>query len=505
MYSVVHRPLKKNILWWAETIIAFIFILLVMRYQYHLLSYLEWGDESATIVTAKLMAAGDELFSEIHELHGPLTFLPGLFVEYFGRFGVKVHRIPIAILQWVALIAIYFSPLLQSRSIKFIYCTICATIMMIYLPDLFGHTYIFQVIAGLFFIIILSQYTLPAILKPDSINNKRIVLGNFLIFCLPFLAFTYIPISIALFLCSYLNKFRTLIIASALAAIICNMFFLIIYGSIPGFFALHFWINLAVSRQFVEGEALGLRYIALTMLGSVTNDLLRFLIFIGLTASILNLTNSEKKFPWRSALLGLGIASLLVRSLGFQALPLYYLALVMPLILLKGCNPSIRIFLLSFPIYAVCFFKLIILNPANIPERQVPTNSKFSELTNLLTTKDDKVIAWPFKNHEYILADRLPASGNYFYLPWQGLFYKNPLFGFKINSCDEIILNNPKLILLDKYPFAGIKWDEYADPCIADLIAERYKMIPETAFYVRNDVYDANPWLKSWGLPYQKK
>jgi hypothetical protein len=501
MYSVAHKTLKNKILWWAETIIAFIFILLIMRYQYHLLSYLEWGDESATIVTAKLMAAGDKLFSEIHELHGPLTFLPGLFIEYFGEFGVKAHRIPIAILQWMALIAIYFSPLLQSRSIKFIYCLICATVMMIYLPDLFGHTYIFQVIAGLFFIIILSQYTLPAILKPDSINNKRIILGNFLIFCLPFLAFTYIPISIALFICSYLSKFKKIIITSALAGIICNIFFLIIYGSIPGFIALHFWINLAVSRQFVEGEALGIRYIALTMLGSITNDLSRFIIFIGLSASIINLANSEKKIPFRSALLGLGIASLLVRSLGFQALPLYYLALAMPLIFLKECGPSIRIFLLSLPIYAACFIKLVLLNPANIPERQTPTSSKFSELASLLTTKDDKVIAWPFRNHEYILADRLPASGNFFYLPWQVVFYKNPLFGLTINSCDDIILNTPKLIALDKYPFAGIKWENYAEPCIADLIAERYKMIPDTAFYVRNDIYIANPWLKTWALP----
>ena len=46
-------------------VLIFLFILLSLRYQYFLLEYMEWGDESETIVTSKMMVAGMKLYSEI--------------------------------------------------------------------------------------------------------------------------------------------------------------------------------------------------------------------------------------------------------------------------------------------------------------------------------------------------------------------------------------------------------------------------------------------------------
>ena len=157
-------------------IIFGVFATLIIRYQIQLLTYLEWGDETANIVTSKLIYAGKTLFSQIHELHGPLSYLPGLIVEQFGDFGVRGHRIPIAILQWLALISLYFSPLLKRQNfyLKLSYCVAAATVMVIYFADLFGSTYLFQVMAGLFFVIILAQYTLPAIADPLSLNKFRV-------------------------------------------------------------------------------------------------------------------------------------------------------------------------------------------------------------------------------------------------------------------------------------------------------------------------------------------
>lgn len=92
----------QRILNLATGLIFSIFVVLTIRYQTKLLTYIEMGDESETIVAAKMIAAGDSLYSGIFNHHGPLTFLPGVLLEYFGDFGVPGYRIPIAILQLVA-------------------------------------------------------------------------------------------------------------------------------------------------------------------------------------------------------------------------------------------------------------------------------------------------------------------------------------------------------------------------------------------------------------------
>lgn len=476
-----------------EVLILIIFIPLILRYQIQLLSYLDWGDETGTIVTSKMMASGQKLFSDIHELHGPLAYLPGVLTEQFGNFGVKGHRVLILILQWLALASLYFSPLIQDRITKLVYCLICATVMVIYLPDIFGHTYIFQVIAGLFFIIILAQYTFPAILIPGSLKKSQIIIGNVLIASLPFLAFTYIPITIALFVASFTNKNRLLTISSALIGLLGNVLLLGLFGSIIGFIALHFWINLAVSRKFIEGESLGFHYIFIAALKSITSDLARFGIFVLISTSIAKLAQQEKQIPWRSILLGIGIASLLVRSMGFQGLPLLYLSLSIPLVFFYGksnnSQEQLKVFVTLSPLLCVCAIKLILLIPANIADRQTPTTSEFAQLAQKITEKEDRVIAWPFKNEEYILADRLPASGNFWYLPWQGTFYENPLFGMKVDSCKEIESVKPKIIFIQKYPFGGVAWDDYVQPCINDLLKTHYTQTKGKRYYIRNDVY----------------
>jgi hypothetical protein len=477
-----------------EVLLLIIFIPLILRYQIQLLSYLDWGDETGTIVTSKMMASGQKLFSDIHELHGPLAYLPGVLTEQFGDFGVKGHRVLILILQWLALFAIYFSPLIRDRLSKIIYCLVCATVMVIYFPEIFGHTYIFQVIAGLFFIIILAQYTLPAILIPSSLGRFQIIIGNLLIASLPFLAFTYIPISIALFFASFTKKNKLLTLASATIGLLINILLLGLFGSILGFIALHFWINLAVSRKFIEGEALGSHYIFVAALKSITNDLARFGVFLLICASIAKLAQKQKEVPWRSLILGLGIASLLVRSMGFQGLPFLYLSLSMPLVFFYGIshNSHQRLsgFVVLIPLLCVCMVKLILLIPANIADRQSQTSSAFSQLVQKITNKEDRIIAWPFKNDEYILSDRLPASGNFWYLPWQGTFYENPLFGMKINSCNEINAQKPKIIFIEKYPFGGVAWDDYVQPCIDELLLANYTKVKNKGYYIRNDIFE---------------
>ena len=57
------KLVKVRFLWLNSLMVLTfgVFTLLVIRYQIKLLNYIEWGDESETIVTAKMIAAGRSL------------------------------------------------------------------------------------------------------------------------------------------------------------------------------------------------------------------------------------------------------------------------------------------------------------------------------------------------------------------------------------------------------------------------------------------------------------
>ncbi|MFO7370639.1 MAG: hypothetical protein R6X09_10250, partial [Bacteroidales bacterium] len=61
-----------------------------------------------------------KLYSEIFNQHGPLTFLPGIITEKIGDYGIKGHRVSIALLQIFAVFSIYNAPVLKSVTLKII-------------------------------------------------------------------------------------------------------------------------------------------------------------------------------------------------------------------------------------------------------------------------------------------------------------------------------------------------------------------------------------------------
>src|SRR5262249_24528352 len=137
--SVIQDLTKSRWVNFVSVVLFFSFIILAIRYQIKLLNYIEWEDESETIVAAKMLAAGQSLYSQVFNQYGPLTFLTGYLIEKFGSFGVPGHRVPIAALQVVALFSIYYSPLLKSAFTQRLYTTVAASVMLLYLPAFFGH------------------------------------------------------------------------------------------------------------------------------------------------------------------------------------------------------------------------------------------------------------------------------------------------------------------------------------------------------------------------------
>ncbi|CAJ0693531.1 hypothetical protein [Ralstonia mannitolilytica] len=474
----------------AIYILFFVFAVLSFRYQYLLLNYREWGDESETIVAAKMMAAGMKLYSEIFNHHGPLTFLPGVLAEKFGDFGVLGHRVSVALLQVLAILSIYKSPALRFESQRILASVACATVILVFMPDIFGHMYKYQTIVGILLVVILSQYTIPAILCPEKVSSLRAVLGSLLIASLPFLAITYLPIAGLLFIASCRRDyFKGVAIGSSLG-LTANLIFLGVYGSFAGFLAFHLYLNAKVLPFYAGLQPGGALIVnAVTV---ATSDLAHFLSLIAMLLSALILAQKEEKFPWRTFLLVAGLCSLLMRGAGFHGMPFFYA--ILPLLALNLSlidTNSLASKQVALGFLLLCMVKISLILPGDkqkITSAPIPTETEFSKLVAEFTVPEDRIIAYSFQNFEYLASGRLPASGHFFYLPWQEKYNENPKFGISIDACKQIREAAPKVMLVDKWKvWDRFPWDSYAG-CIQKLLDSNYRQVPNRPYYIRNDL-----------------
>ena len=477
---------------WLIYLLFFLFIILSLRYQFFLLNYRTWEDESETIVAAKMMASGMYLYSEIFNHHGPLTFLPAFVLEQFGEFEVIEHRVLIAFFQFIAIFSIYKTPILNSVLQKIIVTIISSVIVLGFLPDIFGHMYKYQTIAGIFLTIIFAQYVIPAICCPDKLRPLVIVLGNILIVSLPFLAITYLPIAALLFCASYRKIYNKYIILGVGFSLLTNLFFLGGYGSFSGFAAFHLYLNakiLPLYSGIQSGSQLIIRAIRI-----VTSNFTYFLPFIIIISSSFFLAKEENKFPWRTLLVITGILSLLirVRTLDFHGIPYFYACLPFIGLLLNTFNAVIHAHkTMTIILLIVCILKISFFFPEErqkILNSPLYTESVFARIVDNFTFPEDKIIAYSFRNTEYLLAKRLPASGHFFYLPWQEKYNEKPQFGIMIDACKQITDTKPKVMLIDKWlVWKRYTWESYSE-CIQKFIDSNYIQIPNQPYYIRKDL-----------------
>ncbi len=483
--------------------VLFVSVMLAVWYQSRILEYIEWGDESETIVAAKMLAAGMSLYSEVFNHHGPLTFITGYILELFGNFGVKEHRVPIAILQWFAIISVYLSPLLKNASAKNIFIAIAIFAIVVLLPEnsLFGHAYIYQVIAGIFVVVIISQLTIPVIIDHKLVTPLGGAIGYILIASLPFLAVSYLPAAGLLYLSSVRTDTIKKSVIYLIFGLILNLVFLGLIGSFKGYLAYHIYLNAEILPLYNGGQ--GLFKLVKNVLSALSGSIEGFISFVGLILVLSILIAKEgKRLPWRSLFLAIAIFSLLMRGNIYHGVPFWYSCIALITIIASQQKLSVQQKLLWVLFTFICILRTaypLIIDPDLLSSKRRPESTEFGDLAKSITDKDDRIIAYSFQNFEYIAADRLPASGHFFYLPWQEKYNETPKFGIEINACVEIDKYRPKIMLIDKWVVWGkYGWNTYAD-CIQSLLDQNYSQIPDRPYYIRNDLFE-----KAIGLYRQK-
>lgn len=458
-----------------------------------LLSYREWGDESETIVAAKMLAHGHRLYDEVFNHHGPLVFLPGFLLEQLGSFSVAGHRVPVVVLQGLAGLAIFSSPLLRGSPARHLFALFFALVTTVMLPEILGHDGCYQTYAGLFALIVLAQYTLPVIFGLPGLGPRRALLHQTLIWCLPFFSFTYLPASALLALASLRREHLRNALGGLLLASGLNLSFLLGVGSLRGYAALHLYLNTKILPAFME------RGTVADLLENVVNFYTQgFLGAVLLLSLLLFITKAVQRqglqAAWRAPAVAAAVSSFLTRPEAFHTVPFYYAMIALALAHHddRGAARSGWVTAAWTAAAWVLVAKLaLVLGPDGrlLDQRRIPATTEFAGLAQALTNPDDRIIVYSFRNYEYLAAARLPASGSFFFLPWQATYNARPRFGIRVDPCADLQRSRPKLMLLDKWlVWNRFAWDSYGG-CIDALAAQHYVQIPGTPYYVRRDLW----------------
>lgn len=528
------------------------------------LLYFEFGDESEKLVGAQLMAEGWRLYKDFFAHHGPLPYaIAQQYAQWVSPTDfTQIRWLNVGLVLAVAL-AIFLSPVFHTVAARS-WATGLFVVMLSSVWLLIAtHTVIYQALCGFLLAIIVVQLLLPA-LEGIPPGRAALTISGFLGTLVCFASYAYGPSVVLLvaasFMCCaqgrnqfparYLRRFIVYVGLGALAGCVIMLGWLSQYGDLKGYWVYHFLFNQKVYAGFVDLDL----FTALSQL-KLEFDSKSLLHAVALTALCfgLLLTWRVGRMPW--SMHGAASATTSGPATGAAMFPqpaalrLVALALLAGAILLlnpRGLtnvqdNPFV---ILSFVIFAVAFGAWA----TRISERGVPaalrccllgalavivTEQASDAATTYLAkvTKDEapkyvarvqKLDVEPFSVLRelapadgdllgliynpvlYIVTDRLPASGHYYYLPWQAAYGRSPQPGYHIDLCADIQSRRPPVIWFDDWKV----WDKYPiseyEPCVPELLSRLYaRLEPAWPVFLLKSQLAMNP--EALGMPTNRR
>jgi hypothetical protein len=123
-------------------------------------------------------------------------------------------------------------------------------------------------------------------------------------------------------------------------------------------------------------------------------------------------------------------------------------------------------------------------------ETMKPDKSAIYEFVRAITRKDGDLLVLNNDATIYLKSDRLPASGNLFYFPWQADYNKMPKYGYKLDVCSDIRVRRPAMIWFFNWRVAEkYSIDDY-EPCVIAQIVSAYRPLSfDSPWYIRDDLF----------------
>lgn len=485
----------------------------------------DFGDESEKFVAAQMINDGKRLYLDIFAHHGPVPYIIShVYSVLISKSDFSQIRWFMVALALASAISIYYSPAFKSTSVKLIGAGLFLALLSVIWVLQGTHMILYHQIGGFLFVIVFSQFFLPLVMR-ERATKWGMVVSGFSAVSMCFTAYAFGPSVILIFTASVLLAYRLggfkyvqtsliFIFLGACFGLTIILLWLYIFADLKGFFIYHFYFNQEVYSQFIVFSLNS--FMDLFIIEFDPDRILLSFVLVMLVASAFMTLRADIFLDYdKNAVLLLLCALLFVFSvvllsprggIGFQrgAFMIAGLAIFSASSLLFLQKYIIKYNPRAF--YRFFFgllITLLIFNRAGsdaISSHHGVKSEDFPKFTSYMKPDlDAGLVGWMAANKNdflalifnpsiYIKNGVLPASGHYYYLPWQAAYNRSTIDGYKIDLCGDINDRKPTLIWFDNWKV----WDKYTlsdyEPCVIDLIKSNYNRIADSSpLYVRSD------------------
>ncbi len=515
---------KERIWLWASAALlaAYLFLAGV------LMGGLDFNDETEKFVAARLLGSGLLLYKDIFVQHGPVVYMLSHIMYLLTEAkSMAPYRIIPIIFSLCTLAALVASPALTTRRAQLMAATLFLFGLIVFQAQYTFVMTMYQVYAGYLFVIAMVLFILPFAMGCQVKKWHAFVAG----FCLSWIFFNAFSFAIAIAFCFLVcgfgflsqpdkRKAFVLLVYGALGGIFGTLIVALWmwrFGDFMGYYVDHIYINMTSYKKYMLSTDYsymfrplwfftpgiwwfyftGLRpHFALDITIAYTLPALAILalsietyrqrllgrhwIFYGLFFFIAGcafmymnprFSNSFGGAPFILAALGaVSFACAVIlqsNKISFRTarLPAISLTVLIGLLTLSGL---LTVFAVKTNLYQLKTWKYYQARGS-----LGPLETEQMKFLHSIVGENEPVQQFPFHLIFYVHTDRLPASGQFFWMPWMNDYSKDPVEGYPLDLCKRMQENPPKAISYMDMDIWGNMPDTFMG-CFKELLATRY-------------------------------
>jgi hypothetical protein len=492
------------------------------------LRVLELPDEVEQLVVGSMLNHGRHLYGDVFSHHGPLPYmlaqLYALLINDSDFSNIRLVQVALAMASCAALV---LCPALKTIAAR-LWTGALYLLLLSFVWSLEGMaTFSYYKMSGFLFVIVIAQCVVPSLFSEERSGSGLIVSGasgTLASFC----AYSNGPAVLlfglsSLASCVFQSKRRRIAVDAKLfalgacLAILAVGTWLCAFGDWKGFFIYHFYFNQHVYAKYID---YGLRELWNNFAFSFNpRGIIRslaavfFACWLYIFAVLKEKPASTRALCAWTLALGLGASGVVftnprgepsIGDSGFVTANFALFAIASSLVLernlisgsrrgiLNSISMSILIMLLVSQVgeYADSFLGVPAKEASSYVGTLKPGRDPIYEFIREITSKDGDFLVLNYNASLYLKVDRLPASGNLFYLPWQAEYNRSPKYGYKMDICADIRVRQPAVIWFFNWRVWGrYSIDDY-EPCVIPLIVDGYTPISfRSPWHIRNDLF----------------
>ena len=527
---------RHELIWvliFSITLTLYIFL------AYLLANSFDFNDETEKLIAARLIAdSGFRLYKEIFVQHGPTAYMFSHALYALTKsHSLAVYRIIPITLSLITLASLMMSPLFKAKYIRLMVGSFFLFGLIAFQAQYAFVMTMYQVYAGYFYLMALATFFLPFALG-KSIKSLQAFWGGFCLSMMFFCAFSFaFAIVFCMLLCifGYLTQSRPTnrnqLVGSCIKGCVVGTLVVALwfsrYSDFTGYFIYHVYFSMAYYARYIAFSYLQafnllnpfffqrvacpsplIIFQIISVISLVTfslsilqlrlfgRQLYRYLFFFILITCVLIFANPRSSTTFGGSTYIIVCCGFISMISGFMfeqrnllpSILIYATKVINGLFLISGLLTllTVKTFLYEQSSFNYYTHKAV-LGP--LENEQMLFLRKF-------VRNNDAILQLPFNLIFYVHADRMPASGIFYWVPWMDDYAKNPVKNYPLDLCYQMNQSPPKAIFFSNDAI----WEN--DPnlymsCFKKLLKNQYShsyLVQKIWF--RNDIVAAHHELR---------